>query len=124
MLPVRLLIIEQNAFMMNRILQVLSYEADQDIEILAAFPSVEEANEQNWAEAPPDIVLVDFDSFRSPAMGGLLDVSRVAGRPKLIVLTVSSDKRYRDQALGGHADGWLPKEAIDRHLAKTIRSLL
>ena len=94
--------------------------SEPDIEVVGEAVNGEEAITRA-AQLRPDVMLMDV---RMPVMDGLQatrQIARMAGAPKVLVLTTFDLDDYVYQALRWGASGFLLKDASARELADAVR---
>jgi DNA-binding NarL/FixJ family response regulator len=75
------------------------------------------------AKLEPDVVIVDF---AMPGMDGLTvtrTIKSQPGAPKVIMMSVHSDREYRDMALAMGADLFLTKSCLYKELVPLLTRL-
>jgi DNA-binding NarL/FixJ family response regulator len=75
------------------------------------------------AKLQPDVVIVDF---AMPGMDGLTvtrTIKSQPGSPKVIMMSVHSDREYRDMALAMGADSFLTKPCLYKGLVPLLTRL-
>ena len=117
--PMRVLLVDDHALVRSAIRQAL--EAP-DIEVVGEARSAEEALEM----APrlrPDLLLLDIDL---PGMSGIEAVRELAPRlpdTRIVMLTVSTDRRDLLEAVRHGAAGYLTKDLTGDALLRAVRGL-
>lgn len=117
--PMRVLLVDDHALVRSAIAQALDAP---DIEIVAALGSAEEALEA----APrlrPDLVLMDIDL---PGLSGIEAVRELAPRlpdARIVMLTVSTDRRDLLDAVRHGAAGYLTKDLSGEALLRAVRGV-
>ena len=117
--PMRVLLVDDHALVRSAIRQAL--EAP-DIEVVGEARSAEEALEM----APrlrPDLLLLDIDL---PGMSGIEAVRELAPRlpdTRIVMLTVSTDRRDLLEAVRHGAAGYLTKDLTGEALQRAVRGL-
>ena len=117
--PMRILLVDDHALVHSAIRQAL--EAP-DIEVVGEARTAEEALEM----APrlrPDLLLLDIDL---PGMSGIEAVRELAPRlpdTRIVMLTVSTDRRDLLEAIRHGAAGYLTKDLTGEALLRAVRGL-
>ena len=117
--PMRILLVDDHALVRSAIRQAL--EAP-DIEVVGEARTAEEALEM----APrlrPDLLLLDIDL---PGMSGIEAVRELAPRlpdTRIVMLTVSTDRRDLLEAIRHGAAGYLTKDLTGEALLRAVRGL-
>jgi DNA-binding NarL/FixJ family response regulator len=117
--PLRVLLVDDHALVRSAIRQALDAP---DIEVVGEARNAEEALEL----APrlrPDLVLLDIDL---PGMTGIEAVRELAPRlpdTRVVMLTVSTDRRNLLEAIRYGASGYLTKDLTGDALLRSVRGL-
>lgn len=117
--PLRVLLVDDHALVRSAIRQALSVD---DVEVVGETGSAEEALEM----APrlrPDVVLLDIDL---PGLNGIEAVRELAPRlpgTRIVMLTVSTDRRDLLDAVRHGAAGYLTKDLSGDALLRAVRGL-
>lgn len=115
---IRLIVVDDDAFVLAGIKAMLAEE--DDLEIIGTASDGQGAIEQVERTAP-DVVLMDL---RMPGMGGIEATHAIKEQPAaprvLVLTTWDTDDMIRD-ALAAGADGFLLKDASPQELAHAIR---
>jgi DNA-binding NarL/FixJ family response regulator len=117
--PIRVLLVDDHALVRSAIRQALDAP---DIEVVGEARNAEEALEL----APrlrPDLVLLDIDL---PGMNGIEAVRELAPRlpeTRIVMLTVSTDRRDLLEAVRHGASGYLTKDLTGDALQRAVRGL-
>ena len=117
--PMRVLLVDDHALVRSAIRQALTAP---DVEVVGEASSAEEALEM----APrlrPDLLLLDIDL---PGMSGLEAVREIAPRlpdTRVVMLTVSTDRRDLIDAVRHGAAGYLTKDLTGDALLRAIRGM-
>jgi DNA-binding NarL/FixJ family response regulator len=117
--PMRVVLVDDHALVRGAIAQALQAP---DVEVVGSFGSAEEA----MAAAPalrPDLVLMDIDL---PGLSGLEAVRELAPRlpdTRIVMLTVSTDRRDLLDAIRHGAAGYLTKDLSGEALLRAVRGV-
>lgn len=117
--PLRVLLVDDHALVRSAIRQALTVD---DVEVVGETGSGEEALEM----APrlrPDVVLLDIDL---PGLSGIEAVRELAPRlpgTRIVMLTVSTDRRDLLDAVRHGAAGYLTKDLSGDALLRAVRGL-
>ena len=117
--PLRVLLVDDHALVRSAIRQALTVD---DVEVVGETGSAEEALEM----APrlrPDVVLLDIDL---PGLNGIEAVRELAPRlpgTRIVMLTVSTDRRDLLDAVRHGAAGYLTKDLSGDALLRAVRGL-
>lgn len=117
--PLRVLLVDDHALVRSAIRQAL--EAP-DIEVVGEARSAEEALELA-PQLRPDLLLLDIDL---PGMSGIEAVRELAPRlpeTRIVMLTVSTDRRDLLEAIRHGAAGYLTKDLTGDALLRAVRGL-
>ena len=117
--PMRVLLVDDHALVRSAIRQAL--EAP-DVEVVGEARSAEEAIEMA-ARLRPDLILLDIDL---PGISGIEAVRELAPRlpeTRIVMLTVSSDRRDLLDAMRHGAAGYLTKDLGGEALLRAVRGL-
>ena len=117
--PMRVLLVDDHALVRSAIRQAL--EAP-DIEVVGEARSAEEALEMG-PRLRPDLLLLDIDL---PGMSGIEAVRELAPRlpdTRIVMLTVSTDRRDLLEAVRHGAAGYLTKDLTGDALLRAVRGL-
>jgi DNA-binding NarL/FixJ family response regulator len=117
--PIRILLVEDHALVRAAIRQAL--EAP-DIEVVGEARNAEEALELA-PQLRPDMLLLDIDL---PGMSGIEAVRELAPRlpdTKVVMLTVSTDRRDLLEAVRHGAAGYLTKDLTGEALQRAVRGV-
>jgi len=117
--PMRVLLVDDHALVRSAIRQAL--EAP-DIEVVGEARSAEEALELA-PQLRPDLLLLDIDL---PGMSGIEMVRELAPRlpeTRIVMLTVSTDRRDLLEAIRHGAAGYLTKDLTGDALLRAVRGL-
>jgi DNA-binding NarL/FixJ family response regulator len=118
--PLRVMLCDDHALVRSAIRQALDAP---DIEVVGEATSAEEMLEM----APrlrPDILLLDIDM---PGMSGIEAVREIAPRlpdTRIVMLTVSTDRRDLIDAVRHGASGYLTKDLTGEALQRAVRGVL
>ena len=117
--PIRVMLVDDHALVRSAIRQAL--EGD-DLEVVGEAATAEEA----IALAPtlrPDLLLLDIDM---PGMSGIEAVRELAPRlpeTRIVMLTVSTDRRDLIDAMRHGASGYLTKDLTGEALLRAVRGI-
>ena len=117
--PLRVLLVDDHALVRSAIRQALSAP---DIEIVGECATAEEVLGRAVA-LRPDVILLDIDL---PGMSGVDVVRELAPRlprTKIVMLTVSTDRRHLIDAIRHGASGYLTKDLATDALLRAIRGI-
>lgn len=117
--PLRILLVDDHALVRSAIRQALDAP---DIEVVGEAASAEQAMELATA-LKPDVVLLDIDL---PGMSGVEAVREMAPRhpdAKIVMLTVSTDRRDLLAAIRHGAHGYLTKDLTGDALLRSVRGI-
>ena len=115
---IRVLLVDDHALV--RMGFRLLLQATDDIEVAAEAGSGEEAF-RRWAEARPDVVLLDISM---PGIGGLDTLARLMAKDagaKVLVLSAHEDTVHPTRAMQAGALGYLTKRGAPEELIGAIR---
>jgi len=118
-MDIRVLLVDDHPIVCQGLRHML--ELEEDIEVVGAAASGEEALEQ-MESVSPNIVLLDI---RMPGMGGIETIRHIRERfpeASVIVLTSYGDQ-YLAQAIEAGALGYLVKDVGDEELMRAIRAV-
>lgn len=117
--PMRVLLVDDHALVRSAIRQAL--EAP-DVDVIGEARSAEEAIEMA-ARLRPDLILLDIDL---PGISGIEAVRELAPRlpeTRIVMLTVSSERRDLLDAMRHGASGYLTKDLGGEALLRAVRGL-
>ncbi len=117
--PLRVLLVDDHALVRSAIRQALDAP---DVEVVGEASSAEQAMAMA-AELRPDIVLLDIDL---PGMSGIEAVREMAPRlpdARIVMLTVSTDRRDLLGAVRNGAYGYLTKDLTGDALLRSVRGI-
>jgi DNA-binding NarL/FixJ family response regulator len=117
--PIRILLVEDHALVRSAIRQALDAP---DVEVVGEARNAEEAM-QLAPQLRPDLLLLDIDL---PGMSGIEAVRELAPRlpdTKVVMLTVSTDRRDLLEAMRHGAAGYLTKDLTGDALLRAIRGV-
>ncbi len=117
--PLRILLVDDHALVRSAIRQALDAP---DIEVVGEAGSAERALELA-VELRPDVVLLDIDL---PGMSGIEAAREMAPRlpdGKIVMLTVSTDRRDLLAAVRNGAYGYLTKDLTGDALLRSVRGI-
>lgn len=117
----RILLVEDHPAMREAVTELL--ETDDQLDVLAAVESAEEALELIEAHQPVDLAVVDLNL---PGMHGLQLVGELDRRAHIpvIVLSSHSSERYGPVALDAGARAYVEKIRTAAELIRTVRHVL
>ncbi|HMO33047.1 MAG TPA: response regulator transcription factor [Lacibacter sp.] len=121
MIPVRILIFEDNTHLRDSLSNLLLLTGEY--EVLAAYPDCSDVRSQ-VEELRPDVILMDIDM---PGMSGIEAVRLIRGfnrEVQIIMLTVFDDNTHVFEAMYAGANGYLLKKYISDKLIHSIRDVL
>ena len=117
--PLRVLLVDDHALVRSAIRQALTAP---DIEIVGECATADEVLDRAVA-LRPDVILLDIDL---PGMSGVDVVRELAPRlprTKIVMLTVSTDRRHLLDAIRHGASGYLTKDLATDALLRAIRGI-
>jgi DNA-binding NarL/FixJ family response regulator len=117
--PLRVLLVDDHALVRSAIRQALDAP---DIEVVGEARNAEEAMELA-PQLRPDLLLLDIDL---PGMTGIEAVRELAPRlpeTRIVMLTVSTDRRDLLEAMRHGAAGYLTKDLTGEALLRSVRGL-
>ncbi len=117
--PIRVLLVDDHALVRSAIRQALDAP---DIEVVGEARNAEEALELA-PQLRPDVLLLDIDL---PGMNGIEAVRELAPRlpeTRVVMLTVSTDRRDLLEAMRHGAAGYLTKDLTGDALQRAVRGL-
>jgi DNA-binding NarL/FixJ family response regulator len=117
--PIRVLLVDDHALVRSAIRQALDAP---DIEVVGEARNAEEALEMA-ARLRPELLLLDIDL---PGMSGIEAVRELAPRlpeTRVVMLTVSTDRRNLLEAMRHGAAGYLTKDLTGDALLRAVRGL-
>lgn len=117
--PLRLMLVDDHALVRAAIRQALSVP---DIEMVGEASTAEEVL-RTATDLRPDVILLDIDL---PGMSGVDLVRELAPRVpacKIVMLTVSTDRRHLIDAIRHGAAGYLTKDLAGDALLRAIRGI-
>ncbi|MCV0403825.1 MAG: response regulator transcription factor [Chloroflexi bacterium] len=117
--PLRVLLVDDHALVRSAIRQALDAP---DIEVVGEAGSAERAMELAL-EHRPDVLLLDIDL---PGMSGVETVRELAPRlpdTRIVMLTVSTDRRDLLGAVRNGASGYLTKDLTGEALLRAVRGI-
>lgn len=117
--PLRVMLVDDHALVRSAIRQALSAP---DIDVVAECATAEEVLERALA-LHPDVILLDIDL---PGMSGVEVVRELAPRlphTKIVMLTVSTERRHLIEAVRHGAAGYLTKDLATDALVRAIRGI-
>jgi DNA-binding NarL/FixJ family response regulator len=117
--PLRVLLVDDHALVRSAIRQALDAP---DIEVVGEARNAEEAIELA-PQLRPDLLLLDIDL---PGMTGIEAVRELAPRlpeTRIVMLTVSTDRRDLLEAMRHGAAGYLTKDLTGEALLRSVRGL-
>ncbi len=117
--PLRVLLVDDHALVRSAVRQALDAP---DIEVVGEAASAEQAIELAM-RLRPDVVLLDIDL---PGMSGVEAVREMAPRlpdTKIVMLTVSTDRRDLLGAIRHGAVGYLTKDLTGESLLRSVRGI-
>lgn len=117
--PMRVMLVDDHALVRSAIRQALQAP---DIEVVADAPSVEAAIPLAM-DLRPDVILMDIDL---PGLSGIEAVRELAPRlpdTRIVMLTVSTDRRDLLDAVRSGAAGYLTKDLSSDALVRAVRGI-
>jgi DNA-binding NarL/FixJ family response regulator len=117
--PIKVMLVDDHALVRSAVRQAL---AAPDIEVVAEAASAADALEQ----APrlhPDVLLLDINLPGTDGLSLLRDLAPRLPRTKIVMLTVSEDRRDLLQAVRGGASGYLTKDLGPQALQRAVRGI-
>jgi len=99
--------------------------------VLAAAPEVEVVGEASGgteavallAATPADVVVMDISMADGDGIGATRAITRGAGAPRVLVLTMHAEEAYLEAVLEAGASGYLMKSTADRELVDAVRTV-
>ena len=117
--PLRVMLVDDHALVRSAIRQALTA---RDIEVVGEAATAEEVL-RTAGELRPDVILLDIDL---PGMSGVELVRELAPRvpgTKIVMLTVSTDRRHLIEAIRNGAVGYLTKDLAADALLRAVRGI-
>lgn len=117
--PLRVMLVDDHALVRSAIRQALTA---RDIEVVGEAATAEEVL-RTASELRPDVILLDIDL---PGMSGVELVRELAPRvpgTKIVMLTVSTDRRHLIEAIRNGAVGYLTKDLAADALLRAVRGI-
>jgi DNA-binding NarL/FixJ family response regulator len=119
MIPITVMLVDDHALVRSAVRQALSAD---DIEVIGEASSAEEA----LLLAPqlaPDVLLLDLNLPGTSGLGVLRELAPRLPKTKIVMLTISDDRRDLLDAVRNGAAGYLTKDLSPEALQRAVRGI-
>ncbi len=118
--PIRLVLVDDHRLLIDSLASAI--DAQADLEVVGSAATIVEA-EAVIERTRPDIVLLDLRLEGDDSIVSIPRLSKLAGAPKIVLLTATHDRRHAARAIEAGASGYLTKQQPLPELLAGIRSV-